>query len=183
MQEARRRLRVFPPPPADDGATWRLKFRGYMSDEILTKTIRTDAKGEAVLGFVAREEGYYRVSWRSEDAGALISGDTTVWVADRNSTTLGYHSGGVEIIVDKDTFRAGQEAAIMISVPTNDRWVLFSVEGDDLHDYRMVHVTGRVKLIHVPIRQRHIPNVFLHAMMVSDGQLHADREQVVVPPG
>ena len=105
-----------------------------------------------------------------------------MWVADRDSVELGYHQGGVEIIVDKDTFRAGQTAAVMLSVPTNNRFVLFSVEGDDMHSYQLVHVTGTVKLIQVPIADRHIPNVYLNAMMVSDAQLFSDREEVVVPP-
>jgi uncharacterized protein YfaS (alpha-2-macroglobulin family) len=88
----------------------------------------------------------------------------------------------VEIIVDKDTFRAGQTAAVMLSVPTNNRFVLFSVEGDDMHSYELVHVTGTVKLIQIPIADRHIPNVYLNAMMVSDANLFTDREEVVVPP-
>ena len=182
LREAQRGVRSFPPPPGRDGVPWRMKFRGYTSQEVLTRIVRTDAAGEAVVSFVARDEGYYRVTWRSEDAGASINAETSVWVADRSSTELGYHQGGVEIIVDSDTFRAGQDAVVMLSVPTNDRWVLFSVEGDDLHECRLVHVTGSVKLIHVPIRQRHIPNVYLHAIMVSDGQMHVDRKEVVVPP-
>ncbi|MHC4413970.1 MAG: alpha-2-macroglobulin family protein [Planctomycetota bacterium] len=185
LREAQRRYRVFPPPPQDDRAPWQLKFRGYTSQEILRRTIRTDAEGEATLAFPAQNEGYYRVSWQSEDSAPgtpPITAQTTIWVADHATTELGYRQGGVEIVVDKDTFRAGQTAAVMLSVPTNDRYVLFSVEGNDMHEYRLVHVTGTVKLIEVPIEQRHIPNVHLQALMVSDGQLFADREEVIVPP-
>jgi uncharacterized protein YfaS (alpha-2-macroglobulin family)/tetratricopeptide (TPR) repeat protein len=182
LRAARRQFRVFPPPPDEGDKPWRLEFRGYTSQEILTRKLTTDAAGEATLSFPARDEGYYRVSWASVDDGAPIAAATTVWVADRDSTDLGYHQGGVEIIVDKDTFRAGQTAAVMLSVPTNDRWVLFSVEGDDLHSCRLVHVPGTVKLIELPIADEHIPNVYLNALMVSDARLFADREEVVVPP-
>jgi len=41
---------------------------------------------------------------------------------------------GFEIIVDKDTFRAGQTAPVMLFVPASDRYVLFSVEGEDLYE-------------------------------------------------
>jgi uncharacterized protein YfaS (alpha-2-macroglobulin family)/tetratricopeptide (TPR) repeat protein len=182
LREARRRFKVFPPPPDDVDGPWQPKFQGYTSQLILTKTIRTDAEGEAVLAFTPREDGYYRMSWTSDDEGTPITAETAVWIADRQTTELGYRQGGVEIIVDKDTFRAGQTAAVMLSVPTNERYVLFSVEGDDLHSYQLVHVTGTVKLIELPIAERHIPNVYLNALMVSDGQLLADREEVVVPP-
>jgi len=70
----------------------------------------------------------------------------------------------------------------MISVPTNDRYVLFSVEGGDLYSYQLVHVTGTAKLIELPIEEKHVPNIFLSAAMVSDTQLFVDTKQVIVPP-
>jgi uncharacterized protein YfaS (alpha-2-macroglobulin family) len=74
---------------------------------------------------------------------------------------LGYRHGWCEIIVDKDTFRAGQTAPVMISTFTNDRYVLFSVEGDDLLQLQVVHVTGTAKLIELPIEEKHVPNIYL----------------------
>jgi uncharacterized protein YfaS (alpha-2-macroglobulin family) len=47
----------------------------------------------------------------------------------------------LKIVVDQDTFRAGQTAPVMINTPDDDRYVLFSVEADDLYSYRLVHVT------------------------------------------
>ncbi|MCH6551659.1 MAG: alpha-2-macroglobulin, partial [Planctomycetes bacterium] len=187
LENARRRHEVFPPPVKGDTAPWRLKFRGYTPQDILTKKLTTDAEGEATLAFTAKTDGYYRIAWRSVpprkgDPTAPITAEATVWVADRATTDLGYRQGGVQIIVDKDTFRAGQTAAVMLSVPTNDRYVLFTVEGNDLHHYEIVHVTGTVKLVSLPIGERHIPNVYLNAVMVSDGQIFVDRKDVVVPP-
>ena len=57
----------------------------------------------------------------------------------------------------------------MISVPEPDRYVLFSVEGEDLFSYRLVHVTGNTKLIELPIEEKHVPNIYLSALMISDG--------------
>ncbi len=45
----------------------------------------------------------------------------------------------------------------MLSVPTSDRYVLFTVEGEDLYSYQLVHVTGTVKLIELPIEEKHVP--------------------------
>ncbi|MDQ6651388.1 MAG: alpha-2-macroglobulin, partial [Acidobacteriota bacterium] len=83
---------------------------------------------------------------------------------------------------DKDTFRAGQTAPVMLSVPTNDRYVLFSVEGEDVYSYQLVHVTGTAKLIELPIEEKHVPNIYLNAVMVSDAQLFVDTKQVIIPP-
>jgi uncharacterized protein YfaS (alpha-2-macroglobulin family) len=183
------REKPFPPAPAKGQKDWRLKFRGYQHDDILTQTVKTDAEGLAQLNFVPERDGYYRIAWESSQGTgrrgrllAPVTAQTTVFVATNTSTELGYRPGGVEIVVDKDTFRAGQTAPVMISVPTNDRYVLFSVEGEDLYSYQLVHVTGTAKLIELPIEEKHVPNIFLSAAMVSDTQLFVDTKQVIVPP-
>ena len=96
------------------------------------------------------------------------------------ASELGYRQGGVQIIVDKDTFHVGQKAAVMLSVPTNDRYVLFTVEGENLYNYQLIHVTGTVKLVELPIEEKHVPNIFLGAVLVSDRQIFTDNKQVSV---
>jgi uncharacterized protein YfaS (alpha-2-macroglobulin family) len=184
---------TFPPVITKGQKPWRLKFRGYQHDDILTQTVKTDAEGAAQLQFTPEREGYYHVAWESSQNSPVVQGrrarllppikaDTYVFVATNASTDLGYRHDGVEIIVDKDTFRAGQIAPVMLSTFTNDRYVLFSVEADDLYSYKLIHVTGTAKLIELPIEEKHVPNVYLNAAMVSDAQLFVDTKQVVVPP-
>ena len=66
---------IWPPPPAQpDENGWRLKFRGYQHDDILTRTLKTDTNGEAKLTFTPEREGYYRVTWTSgERASGILS--------------------------------------------------------------------------------------------------------------
>jgi alpha-2-macroglobulin len=183
---------VFPPAFSKGQKPWQLKFRGYQHDDVLTQKVKTDADGAAQLNFTPERDGYYRVAWESSQALAgnakrdrflpPIKAETTVFVATNATTELGYRPGGVEIVVDKDTFRAGQTAPVMISVPTNDRYVLFSIEGEDLYSYQLVHVTGTAKLIELPIEEKHVPNIYLSAAMVSDAQMFLDQKPVVVPP-
>jgi uncharacterized protein YfaS (alpha-2-macroglobulin family) len=186
---------AFPPPLIKGQKPWRLKFRGYEHDDILTQTVKTDTEGAAQFQFTPEREGYYRVAWESPQSTQATSGvarrdrflppikaETYVFVATNATSELGYRHDGVEIIVDKDTFHAGQTAPVMLSVPTNDRYVLFSVEAEDLYSYKLVHVTGTAKLLELPIEERHVPNIFLSAVMVSDAELSLDTKQVVVPP-
>ena len=184
--------RIWPPPPErPDQKDWRLKFRGYEHDDILTRTLKTDTNGEAQLDFTPEREGYYRVAWTSDDTyhetiyatfTNHITAETTVWVCTGRSTDLGYRHGGVEIIADKDTFRVGQIAPVMLVSRTPDRYVLFSVEGEDLYSYQLVHLDGTVKLVNLPIEEKHVPNIFLNADLVDDRQIFTDTKQIVVPP-
>lgn len=182
---------IFPPhiPPGQPG--WRLKFRGYQHDEILTRTLKTDTNGLAKLEFTAPREGYYRVTWRSDETivpgqdkipGRPVRADTYAWVATGGTSDLGYRSGSVEILVDKQSLRAGEKSPVMLSVPGNDRYVLFTVSGADLIDYQLVHLAGSVKLLNLDINERHVPNAYLHAAMIGDQQLHSDQEEIIVPP-
>ena len=56
---------AFPPPVTKGQKPWRLKFRGYQHDDILTQTVKTDAEGAAQFNFTPEREGYYRVAWQS----------------------------------------------------------------------------------------------------------------------
>ena len=128
--QARAMRQAFPPQ------NWKLKFRGYQHDDIATQTVKTNDKGEAEFSFTPAREGYYRIAWSSADKGtAIIRGETAVWVTTNATTELGYRHGGLEIIVDKDTARAGQKTPVMITTPVSNRWVLFSVEGESLMSY------------------------------------------------
>ncbi|HEU0253323.1 MAG TPA: MG2 domain-containing protein, partial [Pyrinomonadaceae bacterium] len=179
------------PSPVDRGQRgWRLKFRGYQHQDILTQTVKTDSEGVAQFNFTADREGYYRVAWQSSQGVDArrdrflppIKAETYVFVASNATTDLGYRNSGLQIIVDNDTFRAGQTAPVMIATDANDRYVLFSVEADDLFSYKLVHVTGNAKLLEVPIEQQHVPNVFLSALMISNTGMTLDTKQVIVPP-
>jgi uncharacterized protein YfaS (alpha-2-macroglobulin family) len=177
------------PPVVKGQLPWRLKSRGYQHDQITTVNLQTDSEGTAELNFTPEREGYYRLEWQSSQADTkskrvlpLIKTQAYVFVATNSTTDLGYRHDGVQIIVDKDTFRAGQTSPVILTVPTNNRYVLFSVEGDDLYSYQLVHVTGTAKMIELPIEERHVPNIYLNAAMVSDAALSVDAKQIVVPP-
>lgn len=169
---------------------WRLKFRGYQHEDVLTQSVKTDNEGVGQLTFTPEREGYYRVAWQSSQGAdpkrdrllPPVKAETNVFVATNATTDLRYRPDGLQIVVDKDTFRAGQTAPVMITVPTNDRYVLFSVEGEDLFSYKVVHVEGTTKLLELPIEEKHVPNIYLSAVMVSDATWYQDEKQVVVPP-
>ena len=184
LAKARRRETIFPPPPVrPGGAAWRIKHRGYEKEVVLDRLMRTNDEGTAELSFTPAQDGYYRVTWSGDEHERFpVKAETTVWVADRDSTEVGYHHGGVQILVDQDTLRAGGTTAVMISAPVQGAWVLFSIEGEELYHHRLVHLEGTVKLLELEIEERYVPNIFLEAAMVHDGELLLDSRQVVVPP-
>src|SRR6185503_11181823 len=53
------------PPQTTQGTPWKVKFRGYQHEDILTTTVKTDAEGVGKLNFTPSREGYYRIAWQS----------------------------------------------------------------------------------------------------------------------
>jgi uncharacterized protein YfaS (alpha-2-macroglobulin family) len=170
----------------------RWKERAYVDEEVLTAKLDTDAEGEAALTFTPKTIGYYSVKWTSVDEGSgrkttsardLVAAETTVWVADRATTDIGYyHAGGIDLIIDKETMRAGETANVMIVTPASGRWVMLTASAATILETRVLHLDGTVKLVQMKLDDRFVPNFFLNASSVFDRQLATDVKRVVVPP-
>lgn len=166
----------------------RWKERAYVDENVLTTKLDTDAGGEATLTFTPKTPGYYAVKWTSIDgegtrARDVVNAETTVWVADRATTDIGYyHAGGVDLIVDKETMRVGETANVLVVTPASGRWVMLSATADTILESRIVHLDGTVKLVQLPVDDRYTPDFFITASSVFDRQLVTDTERVVVPP-
>ncbi len=183
LKKLRAKSSLWPPPPVPGNKGWVLKFRGYEHEEILTRSIETSAEGTAEISFTPTRDGYYKFAFNHEDQETPpISANTTVWVATNETTELGFRTGGLQLIVDKDTFHAGETAPVMITASTGNRYVLFSVENEEIESFRLIHMEGPVKLVTLDIGEAHVPNIFLQADMISDHKIFRDTRQVVVPP-
>ena len=184
VSEIRQKFGVFPPPPRpDDRHPWKASFRGYRSETIMTEKVRTNAEGEATFVFTPQREGYYLIDWVSPDPPlAPVTAQPAAWVTTNQPSDLGYRSEGVELIVDKDTFEAGTAAPIMISTSSSNRYVLFTIEGEELYDWQLIHLTGSIKLMNIDVRDAYMPNVYLNAVMVSGAEMTTAGQEIVVPP-
>ncbi|MBX7219375.1 MAG: alpha-2-macroglobulin [Blastocatellia bacterium] len=183
LKDLKRKNRHFPPPVKPGEKPWQPKSYGYEHVEVLTKTLRTDKEGIAHIEFPSDNEGYYRISMTCVEKGNNpIVGETTVWVASQNSNDFGYQSGNLDLILDKDTFRVGQTAPLLVTTPISDSYVLLCVEGADLDSYQVVHVTGNVKLVEVPVTKKDIPVMFFTALMVDEANVNLTVKQAIVPP-
>jgi hypothetical protein len=61
LARLRAELASFPPPQRRGEPPWRLHFRGYEPETVLTRPLRTDEDGAAELRFEVTREGYYRI--------------------------------------------------------------------------------------------------------------------------
>ena len=159
-------------------------------EEVMSTKVSTDAEGEATFTFTAKTTGYYIIRWRSEDndpdrptrARDIVVAETAVWVTDRRTADISYRTAGLDLVVDKESFREGERVSAIVVTPASGRWVMISASATDLIETQVVHLDGTVKLVEFTTDERHSPNFFLTASSIFDRNIATDTERVVVPP-
>ena len=159
-------------------------------EEVMATEVSTNDRGEATFTFTAKREGLYAIRWRSEDrdpgqparARDIVTAESSIWVADRKTTDLGFQAPGLDLFVDKESFRAGEKVSAIVVTPASGRWVVVTATADEIIDTQVVHLDGTAKLVELAVDERHVPNFFLTAVSVFDRAVSVDTERVVVPP-
>lgn len=194
LKRARTQSAIWPPKPGPGMKDWTLKFSGYEHEFIATNTVTLATNGVGELAFTPAKEGFFRFAWSSPGNPFArsttnnpayeppITAEATVWATTANTQELGYHPGGLELIVDTDTFRVGQKAPVLLVAPESGRHVLFTVEGGALDQVQVFQMLGSTKLIELALEERHVPNIHLAAASVWDRQVQEAVREVVVPP-
>lgn len=155
----------------------------YSGTEVLTKFIKTDEKGEATFNFEPHEDGYYVVTFTGFEAGGgTIETTASVYVCATGSRDIGYRYGGLQIIAEKDTYRVGETARVMLVADNPGAWVLLTAEAEEIQDYTLHHLEGPVKLVEFPVRDTFTPNIFLYALSAENHQFRVYELPLIVPP-
>ena len=155
----------------------------YSKSELLNRFVKTDDKGEAVVDFQPEQDGYYTLEFTGYDQdGSEVKAWTHVFVCGKQSEDIGYRYGGLQIIPEKDTYAVGEVARLMVVSERPDTWVLLTSETGEIHQYQMLHLTGPVKLVEIPVEDYFTPNIFFNALSADQYQVKMSSLPVIVPP-
>lgn len=72
--------------------------------------------------------------------------------------------GTVTITTDKPRYKVGETARILLTAPFSGR-MLVTFERDRVHEYRYVSVDNNAAEILLPIRDEHVPNIYVSATL------------------
>lgn len=182
----------FPPAQEVGQKPWRLKMNGYEYEDVLSEKVSTGEKGKTSFHFKTAKDGWYKITWSSDDFIVLENGEkipwspihaeTTLWSATKETSTLQTRNSGINMVLDKDTARLGRIMPVMLQTDIPGRTVLFTVEANSIIETRVVHLTGNTKLIELPVTDAYTPNVWFSGITVHDAQLFSTETQLIVPP-
>lgn len=149
-----------------DQEAWNPLERRYVrGTRALAETqVTTGTEGRTVTSISpsAARSGNVMVRARAEDSrGNRISGETSLWVYDARVVEYAYRYPTLEAFAERQRYQPGDTASVLVNADTRFAEVLATVEGREIHDFKLVRLTGNTGLIRFPIRPEYAPNVFV----------------------
>lgn len=146
--------------------------------------LATDTHGRGYLHWKASTGGYYRVAFVTKDTGnAEVTGSLDLWVQGSELAHGQFQFRDVKIAVQQPYYQEGQTAKVLLVTPQPNCTVLFTREVENrILEQRIITISGRSKEIEVPITHADVPNVFLSAIVVREGQVFQAQQELFVPP-
>jgi uncharacterized protein YfaS (alpha-2-macroglobulin family) len=152
---------------------------------IETWPLNTDAAGQASKKFKAAAPGQYRLSYTVADQHGHTEAGGSVFVirgTDFNGSAFRFND--LEIITDKQEYAAGEKVKLLINTDRIDSTVvLFLRPANSVYlPPQTVQIKGKSTLVEVDVGKRDMPNFFIEAVTVSNGKLHTEIRDIIVPP-
>ncbi|HET6312712.1 MAG TPA: Ig-like domain-containing protein, partial [Chloroflexia bacterium] len=128
-------------------------------------SVTTDANGRATYLFTPPQGGSYRIYGESRDARGNVlksSLDFYAYSDDPGYVPWRYENPQqIELVADKELYKAGDTARILVTSPFTEATGLLTVERGHLRRYTIVTLQGGAPTIEVPLEEGDLPNVYI----------------------
>ncbi len=154
-------------------------------EEVKSWDAETDADGRLSFKYPIPSEGQYRICYLThDDWNQEVQANTVFWVNGPKFDGRLYRFNDLEIVADKRTYKPGDTAHLLINTAENNDRILFSddVSQDILRSYRFIDLPQRSTVVDVPITDAQMPNFFVEATLVRNGQVRQESRELFVPP-
>jgi uncharacterized protein YfaS (alpha-2-macroglobulin family) len=147
--------------------------------------LNTDAEGRAALQIQASRPGQYRLSYTVTDAkDHAIEGGYIFTVRGAGDDGAAYRFAKIELITDKAAYAPGETVQLQINTDRKDAAVMLfvrPVSGVYLPP-KVISMSGKSALEEIAVSKEDMPNFFVEAVTVYDGEVHSEIREIAVPP-
>ncbi|MBC7237178.1 MAG: hypothetical protein H5T69_15155, partial [Chloroflexi bacterium] len=152
---------------ADDGNFyWTTQVR---DTPLVTKTVTTDAQGQATASFVPPEGGTYKVvAYGQDEFGNEVRSALFLWVSDRAFVHWGQRNDDrITLVADQKAYRPGDTAKILVPSPyQGETLALLTLERGSILEQRLIRLASNSEILELPIKPEYAPNVFISVTLV-----------------
>ncbi len=145
----------------------------------------TNAEGRAEVQIGAARAGQFRLSYTVTDSkGHEIEGGYVFVVRGEGGAGEDYRFNDIELVPDKRDYRPGEK--VRLAVRTNRAGgtvLLFERPSNGVYlKPKVLRLRGKGRIEPVEVTKKDMPNFFVEAVTVSDGDVHRALREIVVPP-
>lgn len=160
-------------------------------EEVETWNEEVGEAGEVSQKFTTPEAGQYRIACVvTDDTGHAIEGGYLLSVlpkeTDQQIEPEGsrYRYNELELTSEKREYRPGETARLLLAADQSDATVLVFVRAENgiYPRPQVVKLKGKADVIEVPLQQRDMPNLFVEAMTITNGEVHTVVRELFLPP-
>jgi alpha-2-macroglobulin len=153
--------------------------------EVRTWALATNTQGQAEIQLKASEKGQYRLSYRvSDKAGHEIEGGNLFTIVGQGFDGSEFRFNDVELVPDKREYAPDDKVQLQINTNRAGSTVLlFTRPSNGAYlPPQILRPTGKSTVVDIGVTQKDMPNFFVEAVTVSDGQVHTEVREIHVPP-
>ena len=148
-------------------------------------SLDTNANGEAKFTFNAKEAGQYRLSYTLTNKGNKIESGYVFTVYGKNLTAKkDFQFNELELVVDKKHYQPDDKIKLLINSNYESANILLFLrpERGNYKHIKSVQLNGKTAVVPLDVSHSDMPNFFIEAVTVFNGEVHTQIKEIIVPP-
>lgn len=148
----------------------------------VTRTLTTGPDGTAGLRLLAQTKNQYLLTVTARDAaGNTVSSERTIWVHD-DRTPTDWAWNQVEVIADKEAYKVGDTALLLVRAPVSQGRGLLTLESRSIQSAYSFPIWYGLGVVSVRVTADMAPNVFASVLVPTRDGVSTFEKELVVPP-
>lgn len=147
--------------------------------------LETDAAGHAEQKLTANSAGQYRLAYSLTSGEKTIEGGYLFVVRGDGFDGSDYRFSDLELVANQKTYKPGEDVELLINTNRIGSTVLVFIRPENgvyLEKPQVHRLNGKSQSIKIGVALADMPNFFVEAMTISNGEVHTAVQQIAVPP-
>lgn len=156
-----------------------------VESEVGSWKVDTDAEGFATHQIKPNQAGQYRLSYKLTDSEEnQIEGGYVFTVIGKSFASEKYRFNNLELIPEKREYRAGETVKLQLNTNRkNGTVLLFTRPSNGVYlPPTLLKLDGKSTVIDIAVTKKDMPNFFVEALTVANGNVFRETKEIVVPP-
>lgn len=147
----------------------------YKDTYVESEDASSNSQGKAEVRFKPEKGGLYHVVLKSKDKGAHeIVAATNAYVSSDSFVYWGFDNNDrIEIIADKQEYKVGDTAKLLIKSPFEGVHALLTYERENVKESKVIKLDSNSTSIEIPITEDFLPNMFVSVAIFKGSNLTA----------